>query len=52
MKILKIDEYDIDIEIENKILNLLVQSFPDVYPDDRIYYKQIPNFRYLCEKRL
>lgn len=48
MEIIKINEYDIDIKSEKKILNLLIESFPDIYPKDRIYYKQIPNFRYLA----
>jgi ribosomal protein S18 acetylase RimI-like enzyme len=48
MEILKINEYDIDIELEKKILNLLIESFPEVYPKDRIYYKQMPHFRYLA----
>jgi len=48
MEIIKINEYDITSELEKKILNLLIGSFPDIYPKDRIYYKQIPHFRYLA----
>jgi GNAT superfamily N-acetyltransferase len=48
MEITKINEYDIDAKLEKKIQNLLIQSFPDIYPKDRIYYKQIPHFRYLA----
>jgi GNAT superfamily N-acetyltransferase len=46
--IIKLNEYEIDDKIEKSILNLLVESFPDVYPRDRIYFKQIPHFRYLA----
>jgi GNAT superfamily N-acetyltransferase len=48
MEILKINEYDIDIRFQNEILNLLIESFPDSYLNERIYYKQIPHFRYLA----
>ncbi|MDF2891266.1 MAG: family N-acetyltransferase [Clostridia bacterium] len=47
MKIIKTDEYDIDAQLERSILGLLIESFPDLYPQDRIYYKQLPHFRYL-----
>lgn len=48
MEITKINEYDIDVELEKRILNLLIECFPGIYPEDRIYYKQIPHFRYLA----
>lgn len=48
MEILKINEYDIDVILEKNILSLLIESFPDVYPRDRIYFKQMPHFRYLA----
>lgn len=48
MEIIKINEYDIDIKLEKDILNLLIESFPDAYQKDRIYYKQMPHFRYLA----
>jgi len=48
MEIIKINEYDITSELEKKILNLLTESFPGIYPKDRIYYKQLPHFRYLA----
>ncbi|MGH4117469.1 GNAT family N-acetyltransferase [Clostridium sp.] len=48
MEITKINEYDIDVKSEKKILNLLQECFPDSYTSDRIYYKQIPHFRYLA----
>lgn len=47
MDFLKINEYDIDIQMEKKLLDLLVESFPELYPKDRIYYKQMPHFRFL-----
>ncbi len=48
MEIIKINEYDIDVNYHSKILNLLIESFPDSYPNNRIYYKQMPQFRYLA----
>lgn len=48
MEITKINEYDIDVELETRIQNLLLECFPDIYPEDRIYYKQLPHFRYLA----
>jgi len=48
MKIIKLNEYDIDSKLEKSLQNLLIESFPDVCPKDRIYYKQIPHFRYLA----
>jgi GNAT superfamily N-acetyltransferase len=48
MKIIKINEYDIDTKLENDILNLLIESFPEAYQKDRIYFKQMPHFRYLA----
>jgi GNAT superfamily N-acetyltransferase len=47
MKLIKIDESDIDAQLEKSILGLLIESFPALYPQDRIYYKQMPHFRYL-----
>jgi hypothetical protein len=48
MEILNINEYDIDIKLEKKISDLLVESFGEIYPKDRIYYKQLPHFRFLA----
>ncbi len=48
MKIIKVNEYDIDAKLEKDILNLLMESFPEAYQQDRIYYKQMPHFRYLA----
>jgi GNAT superfamily N-acetyltransferase len=48
MEIIKLNEYDIDGKIEISLQNLLIESFPDVYPHKRIYFKQIPHFRYLA----
>ncbi|HYE12563.1 MAG TPA: GNAT family N-acetyltransferase [Patescibacteria group bacterium] len=47
MEIIKINEYDIDTKLEKDILNLLIESFQEAYQQDRIYYKQMPHFRYL-----
>lgn len=48
MEIIKLNEYDIDNKLEESLKSLLTESFTDVYPLDRIYYKQIPHFRYLA----
>ena len=48
MKIIKLNEYDIDNKLEKSLQSLLNESFPDVYPKDRIYFKQLPHFRYLA----
>jgi GNAT superfamily N-acetyltransferase len=48
MEIIKLNEYDIDDKLEKSILTLLLESFPGAYPENRIYYKQIPHFRYLA----
>lgn len=48
MKIEKVFEYDISTELEASIQTLLIDSFPDIYPKDRIYFKQLPHFRFLA----
>lgn len=48
MKIEKVFEYDISNELEAAIQGLLIDSFPDIYPKDRIYFKQLPHFRFLA----
>lgn len=48
MRFLKQNEYDMDAKLEKSIRSLLKESFPDSYPENRIYYKQIPHFRYLA----
>lgn len=46
MHIEKIEEYDIDTMIQQKIQHLLQTSF-EQFPQDRIFLKQVPNFRLL-----
>lgn len=48
LKIDKVFEYDISKERSMKIQQLLTESFPEVYPTDRIYFKQLPHFRFLA----
>lgn len=48
MKIEKVFEYDLSNELEASIQELLIDSFPDIYPKDRIYFKQLPHFRFLA----
>jgi hypothetical protein len=43
----KLLEYEIEQNVKLHIQNLLVQSFPE-YPQERIYYKLLPQFRYLA----
>ncbi|MBB6022333.1 putative acetyltransferase [Paenibacillus sp. JGP012] len=51
MKIEKIHEYDINGEIEAKIQELLTICFPKIYPAHRIYFKQLPQCRFLAFNR-
>ncbi|HHH49436.1 MAG TPA: GNAT family N-acetyltransferase, partial [Saprospiraceae bacterium] len=46
MKIDRLEEFAIKEKTKVQIGVLLKNCFSD-YPTDRIYYKQIPNFRYL-----
>ncbi len=46
MIIEKIDEFEIDASKNKAINDLLVASF-DLFPTDRIYFNQVPNFRLL-----
>ncbi|MFD0048028.1 GNAT family N-acetyltransferase [Actinomycetes bacterium NPDC127524] len=48
MKIEIVHEYDISIELSSKIEELLNDSFPEIYPENRIYFKQLPHFRFLA----
>lgn len=47
MKLQRLPEYEIDEAIESSIAGLLADCFPE-YPQGRIYYKQLPDFRFLC----
>ncbi len=46
MQLEKIDEYAIHISTHLAIKELLQKSF-EQYPEDRIFYKQVPSFRFL-----
>ncbi|WP_231637301.1 GNAT family N-acetyltransferase [Paenibacillus sp. FJAT-27812] len=48
LKIDKVFEYGIGNELEASIQQLLTDSFPFLYPRDRIYFKQLPQFRFLA----
>lgn len=50
MIIEKIDEFEITKPKATAISQLLQQSF-DLFPDSRIYYNQVPNFRLLAWKQ-
>lgn len=52
MRIEKIAEYDIDKQLEEKLQRLLVESFGEMYPLDRIYYKQLPHFRFVVTDKV
>ncbi|MFX3632310.1 MAG: GNAT family N-acetyltransferase [Candidatus Pristimantibacillus sp.] len=41
-------ECDINHELEAGIQQLLNESFPAIYPRDRIYFKQLPHIRFLA----
>lgn len=48
MRIYKKPEYEINIELAKKIQGLLTECFPDIYPKNRTYFKQLPHFRFLA----
>lgn len=50
MEIERLEEYQIGAEKTKAIYRLLGSSFPD-YPAERIYFRQVPNFRYLAWNR-
>lgn len=45
--ITRIDEYQIDEDLKKDLAALLSESFPG-FPAGRIYYKQLPSFRFLA----
>ena len=47
MNINRINEYDITDELQTKLQKLLIECFEDEYPKDRIYFKQLPQFRFI-----
>lgn len=48
MKIEKIFEYEINGQLRTKLQQLLVECFTEEYPKDRIYFKQLPHFRFIA----
>lgn len=49
MELQRLEEFQIDAQTEAAIAGLLCECFPE-YPQGRTYYKQLPDFRYLCWK--
>ena len=47
MKLQRLEEFQLDGKKKAAIRNLFDHCFPD-YPKGQIYYKQLPNFRYLA----
>ncbi|GKV70077.1 hypothetical protein NCCP2716_25750 [Sporosarcina sp. NCCP-2716] len=47
MKLVEVAEYDIDGKLEKDLQKLLRESFGEMYPTDRSYYKQLPHFRFI-----
>lgn len=47
MKINRVYDYEIDDALRKNIQELLFECFEDNYPKERIYFKQLPHFRYL-----
>ncbi|WP_456271928.1 GNAT family N-acetyltransferase [Bacillus sp. AK031] len=47
MDIIKINEYEIDLQKSAEIQRLLTECFPGIYPENRIFFKQAPHFRLL-----
>ncbi|MDT0123059.1 GNAT family N-acetyltransferase [Paenibacillus sp. RRE4] len=48
MKIKQVHEYNIDEKLEADIQNVLNRCFPEIYPTNRIYFKQLPHLRFLA----
>ncbi|MFF3102578.1 GNAT family N-acetyltransferase [Viridibacillus arvi] len=48
LKMKKVIECEIDNELSENIQELLTASFQGIYPNNRIYFKQVPHFRYLA----
>jgi GNAT superfamily N-acetyltransferase len=48
MEIMKINEYEIDLQKSGEIQDLLTECFPGIYPENRIFFKQVPHFRLLA----
>lgn len=48
MKTIKMYECEISAPIEKKIQSLLIRSFGSLYPEDRIYFKQVPHQRFFA----
>lgn len=48
MKIEQVFDYDINDQLRNKLQNLLIESFSDGYPQERIFFKQVPHFRFVA----
>lgn len=47
IQIIRVEEYRIGEELKLQISSLLAGSFPG-YPSGRVYYRQLPSFRYLA----
>lgn len=48
MNIQQVYEYDIDTELRAELQQLLIECFEEDYPRNRIYYKQLPHFRFIA----
>jgi len=48
LRIDRVFEFEIGVELTENIQALLIKGFPGVYPEDRIYFKQVPQFRFLA----
>jgi GNAT superfamily N-acetyltransferase len=52
LNIKQVYEYDVDRELRAKLQKLLIECFEEEYPRDRVYYKQLPHFRYIVYDEL
>ena len=48
LKIEQVFEYDMNDELQTALQDLLTNCFPQLYPADRSYFKQLPHFRFLA----
>lgn len=47
MEFIEVNEYEIDKQKLVEIQSLLTECFPGIYPENRIFFKQLPHFRLL-----
>ncbi|MGF9696005.1 hypothetical protein [Paenibacillus sp. MABNR03] len=47
MKVIQTNDMELNNELSVQLQQLLVASFPEIYPEERMYFKQVPHSRLL-----